>query len=53
MYVHVAQQTGTTENALYAMAMITCLALDIDPLTVVLNRGTRASSHGVFRLQIA
>ena len=36
--MNVAQQSGTTDCALYAMAVITCLALGMDPLSVILNR---------------
>ena len=36
--MNVSHQTGTTDCALYAMAVITCLALDIDPLSVVLHK---------------
>ena len=36
--MNIAKQTGATDCALYAMAMITCLALDIDPVNIVLNQ---------------
>ena len=36
--MNVAQQTGTADCAWHAMATLTCLALDVDPLTVVLNK---------------
>ena len=33
--MNVAKQSGFTDCALYAMAIVTCLALNIDPLKVV------------------
>ena len=36
--MNVAKQTGTVDCALYAMAIITCFALDIDPVTVVFRQ---------------
>ena len=34
--MNVAKQSGSVDCALFAMATITCLALDTDPLSVVL-----------------
>ena len=36
--MNITQQTGTTDCALYAMSTITCLALGIDPVTIILNK---------------